>query len=72
MTRKEFTRIKEAAKRSVKIDVLVGIGGSYLGARAVVEAVRGYHNDTEDGLKIYFCGNIPSPTYLNDIKVTKG
>ena len=32
-----------------------------------------YHNDTEDGLKIYFCGNTISPTYLNDIiKVTKG
>ena len=42
--------------------------------RAVVEAVKGlYHNDTEDGLKIYFCGNTISPTYLNDIiKVTKG
>ena len=57
-------------------DVLLvaGIGGSYLGARAVVEAVKGlYHNDTEDGLKIYFCGNTISPTYLNDIiKVTKG
>jgi len=48
--------------------------GFALGARAVVEAVKGlYHNDTEDGLKIYFCGNTISPTYLNDIiKVTKG
>ena len=54
--------------------LVAGIGGSYLGARAVVEAVKGlYHNDTEDGLKIYFCGNTISPTYLNDIiKVTKG
>ena len=75
--KEEFARIKEAAKKIHEdSDVLLvaGIGGSYLGARAVVEAVKGlYHNDTEDGLKIYFCGNTISPTYLNDIiKVTKG
>ena len=75
--KEEFARIKEAAKKVREdSDVLLvaGIGGSYLGARAVVEAVKGlYHNDTEDGLKIYFCGNTISPTYLNDIiKVTKG
>jgi len=75
--KEEFARIKEAAKKIREdSDVLLvaGIGGSYLGARAVVEAVKGlYHNDTEDGLKIYFCGNTISPAYLNDIiKVTKG
>ena len=75
--KEEFARIKEAARKIREdSDVLLvaGIGGSYLGARAVVEAVKGlYHNDTEDGLKIYFCGNTISPTYLNDIiKVTKG
>ena len=75
--KEECARIKEAAKKIREdSDVLLvaGIGGSYLGARAVVEAVKGlYHNDTADGLKIYFCGNTISPTYLNDIiKVTKG
>ena len=75
--KEEFARIKEAAKKireDSDVLLVVGIGGSYLGARAVVEAVKGlYHNDTEDGLKIYFCGNTISPTYLNDIiKVTKG
>ena len=75
--KEEFARIKEAAKKireDSNVLLVAGIGGSYLGARAVVEAVKGlYHNDTEDGLKIYFCGNTISPTYLNDIiKVTKG
>ena len=69
--KEEFARIKAAAaKIREDSDVLVvaGIGGSYLGARAVVEAVKGmYHNELEDGLKIYFCGNSISPTYLNDI-----
>ena len=69
--KEEFARIKAAAaKIRENSDVLVvaGIGGSYLGARAVVEAVKGmYHNELEDGLKIYFCGNSISPTYLNNI-----
>ena len=69
--KEEFARIKEAAKKIREdSDVLVvaGIGGSYLGARAVVEAVKGmYHNEIEAGLKIYFCGNSISPTYLNNI-----
>ena len=75
--KEEFARIKEAAQKiRSDSDVLLvaGIGGSYLGARAVVEAVKGqFHNETDDGLKIYFCGNTISPTALNDIiKLTKG
>ena len=75
--KEEFARIKAAAaKIREDSDVLVvaGIGGSYLGARAVVEAVKGmYHNELDNGLKIYFCGNTISPTALNDIiKLTKG
>ena len=75
--KEEFARIKEAAQKiRSDSDVLLvaGIGGSYLGARAVVEAVKGlYHNEVDGGLKIYFCGNTISPTALNDIiKLTKG
>ena len=69
--KEEFARIKAAAaKIREDSDVLVvaGIGGSYLGARAVIEAVKGmYHNELDNGLKIYFCGNSISPTYLNNI-----
>ena len=69
--REEFARIKAAAKKIREdSDVLLvaGIGGSYLGARAVIEAIQGQlHNDTHEGLKIYFCGNTISPTYMNDI-----
>lgn len=58
--KEEFERIKAAAaKIREDSDVLVvaGIGGSYLGARAVIEAVKGmYHNELDNGLKIYFCG----------------
>ena len=69
--KEEFARIKAAAEKiRSDSDVLVvaGIGGSYLGARAVIEAVRGmFHNELDGGLKIYFCGNSISPAYLNDI-----
>ena len=69
--KEEFARIKKAAAKiqsDSDVLVVIGIGGSYLGARAVVEAVKGmYHNELEDGLKIYFCGNSISPTYLNNI-----
>ena len=69
--KEEFARIKEAAaKIREDSDVLVvaGIGGSYLGARAVIEAVKGqFHNELENGPKIYFCGNSISPTYLNNV-----
>ena len=48
--REEFARIKQAAEKiRSDSDVLLvaGIGGSYLGARAVVEAVKGqFHNET--------------------------
>ena len=75
--REEFARIKQAAEKiRSDSDVLLvaGIGGSYLGARAVIEAVKGqFHNETENGPKIYFCGNTISPSALNDIiKLTKG
>ncbi len=67
----EFAKMKEAAaKIRDDSDVLIvaGIGGSYLGARAVIEAVQGlYRNDLEAGVKVYFCGNSISPTYLNGI-----
>ena len=69
--KEEFARIKEAAQKireDSEVLVVAGIGGSYLGARAVIEAVKGlYHNELEDGPKIYFCGNSISPSYLNDI-----
>ena len=77
MTRKSLPasrRLRKKIRSDSDVLLVAGIGGSYLGARAVVEAVKGlYHNEVDDGLKIYFCGNTISPTALNDIiKLTKG
>ncbi|MBR5769904.1 MAG: glucose-6-phosphate isomerase [Clostridia bacterium] len=69
--RNEVSRIKAAAakiRESAEVFVVIGIGGSYLGARAVIEAVKGlYHNDRCDGPKIYFAGNSVSADALNEV-----
>jgi len=68
----EFERIKAAAQRiKEKADILIviGIGGSYLGARAAIELLKSpfYNNLKKDTPDIYFVGNNISPTYLNEI-----
>ena len=71
--RDEFVRIKQAAKKIQQIcDVLIviGIGGSYLGARAAIEFVNGqfYNQVRPEGIpEVYFAGNNISSSYLNDI-----
>ncbi len=68
----EFSRIKEAAKRiqgHSDILIVIGIGGSYLGARAVIECVRSLHyNALRKGTPaIYFSGNSISSTALCEL-----
>ncbi|MEG0340228.1 MAG: glucose-6-phosphate isomerase, partial [Oscillospiraceae bacterium] len=48
---------------------VIGIGGSYLGARAVVEAVKGslYNETCTDTPQIFYVGNSISSTYLQDV-----
>ena len=68
----EFARIKKAAekiKNNSQVLLVIGIGGSYLGARAAIEALRSclYNSLKKDTPEIYFIGNTISPTYLNDV-----
>ena len=71
----EFARIKAAAKRiqsESKILVVIGIGGSYLGAKMAVDFLNPMFNnelpdDQRQGVKIYFAGNSTSAAYLNDL-----
>lgn len=73
--KEEFERIKKAAKRIQKnsdILVVIGIGGSYLGARAVIESLTNtfYNSLPKEQRKypqILFAGNNISPNYLNDL-----
>lgn len=60
--REEFTRIQEAAiqiQQDSDILLVIGIGGSYLGARAVIEFLKGaYYNKSDKKTPdIYFIGN---------------
>ena len=71
--KEEFVRIQKAAEKIQKdsdVLVVIGIGGSYLGARAAIEFCKGqmYNGIREKGIpEIYFAGNNISSSYLNDI-----
>ena len=70
--KEEFIRIKNAAeyiKKNADILVVIGIGGSYLGARAVIEALKSpnYNALAKDTPQIYFIGNTISPSMLNEL-----
>ena len=68
----EFARIKAAAekiKNNSDILIVIGIGGSYLGARAVIEFVKSQnYNDLRKGTPaIFFAGNSISSSYLSEL-----
>ena len=70
--KEEFDRIKKAAeyiKNNADVLVVIGIGGSYLGARAVIEALKSqnYNLLNKKTPQIYFIGNSISPQSLNEI-----
>ena len=70
--KEEFSRIKAAAakiRQDTDILIVIGIGGSYLGARAAIEFLKGpYYNHLRNGApEIYFAGNSISGAYLSDI-----
>ena len=70
--KEEFARIKVAADKICKtadILVVIGIGGSYLGARAAIEFVKSplYNNIKKDTPDIYFAGNNISTTALCEL-----
>lgn len=68
----EFDRVKAAAKRIISdsdILIVIGIGGSYLGARAAIEFIKSplYNNMKKDTPDIYFAGNSISGSQLSDL-----
>lgn len=74
--KEEFERIKKAAEK-IKNDsdvlLVVGIGGSYLGARAAIEFLsHSFYNVLPKGKRktpeIYFLGNSISSKYISDLK----
>ena len=73
--KEEFARIKEAAKKiqsDSEVLLVIGIGGSYLGARAAIEFLRhGFYNMVDKSVRktpeIYFVGNSISSTYIKHL-----
>ena len=71
--KKEFDKIKKAAekiKKDSEILIVIGIGGSYLGARAVIEALNNTFYNLQSDRKtplILYVGNNLSTNYINDL-----
>ncbi|MCI8640250.1 MAG: glucose-6-phosphate isomerase [Coprococcus sp.] len=73
--KEEFARIQKAAEKiqgDSEVLVVIGIGGSYLGARAAIEFLRhSFYNMVSKEVRktpeIYFAGNSISSTYLHDL-----
>ena len=73
--KEEFSRIEKAAEKIKKdsdVLIVIGIGGSYLGARAAIEFLRhGFHNslpkEKRGTPEIYYVGNSISSTYLQGV-----
>ena len=66
--KEEFARIKKAAQEirdNYDVLVVAGIGGSYLGARCAIEALRGLY--PSDKLEIIYFGNTLSSTYIAQV-----
>ncbi len=68
--KEEFARIKKAAEKIRKdsdVLVVIGIGGSYLGAKAAIDFLNGpFYNNLEKP-QIIFAGNNISPNYLKSV-----
>jgi len=70
--KEEFARIQKAAAK-IRSDsqalVVIGIGGSYLGARAVIETLtsNNYNLTRKDSPAIYFAGNGLSADAMNEV-----
>ena len=75
--KEEFARIKAAAekiKKNNEVLIVIGIGGSYLGARAVIEFIKGqnYNATADDCAEIYFSGNsISSSSFAEILHIIK-
>jgi glucose-6-phosphate isomerase len=68
----EFARIKAAAekiKKDTEVFIVIGIGGSYLGARAAIELLKSpfYNNLKKTTPEIYFVGNNINSGYLSEV-----
>ncbi|KMY54005.1 glucose-6-phosphate isomerase [Bacillus sp. FJAT-27231] len=67
----EFMRVKKAAEKIRNQSdalIVIGTGGSYLGARAAIEALsHSFYNQMENTTKVYFAGQNISSTYITHL-----
>ena len=73
--KEEYARIQAASKKiqsDSEVLIVVGIGGSYLGARAAIEFIKSSFNNVDSkevrkAPQVFFAGNSISSNYLHDL-----
>ncbi|ASP27992.1 glucose-6-phosphate isomerase [Spiroplasma corruscae] len=66
--KKEYSLMQETAKalrNEIEVLLVIGIGGSYLGARAADNMIRGLYS--KDKVQLIYVGNTMSSTYINQV-----
>lgn len=64
---REIEQVKNEICKNADVLVVIGIGGSFLGARAVQEALTPYFGTHEEGIEVIYVGHHMSGAYLNQL-----
>jgi len=62
---KDIVNMAKQIRNNSDVLLVIGIGGSYLGSKAVIDALKGYF--INDGIEVIFLGNSISSTYINEL-----
>jgi len=62
---KEISEVADTIKKESDVFIVIGIGGSYLGSKAIIDALNGYFK--KGSTQVIFLGNSLSATYLNEL-----
>lgn len=64
----KINRIADKIKQNSDVFIVIGAGGSFLGAKAAIKALsNSFHNELSEGVKIYFAGHNLSTKYMRDL-----
>jgi len=61
----DIIKTAKMIRNSCEVFLVIGIGGSYLGSKAVIDALKGYFSN--DGIEVIFLGNSISSTYIKEL-----
>jgi len=64
---KSITTISDEIKKNADVLVVIGVGGSYLGAKAIQDALTPYFGNHPNGIEVIYAGQNMSGAYINQL-----